>query len=145
MDLLKEYLPIGISGSGNLLLFCKQMSGIFKTNVKRAFIGLMICVMGAMMVNKAVYFHVHILPDGTAVTHAHPFNKNSETNKGRSHHHSNVELFLFHNLELLFTMVAAAALVAALSRKAERRWNIPAFLLPAMIPVRPGRAPPVCM
>jgi len=105
----------------------------------------MILVMGALMLNKAIYTHVHFLPCGSLETHAHPFSKSTEGPSGSSHQHSGTELFLLDHLDILILAMCAALVLRQIAR--DSRFEEPAsgLLLTAFIPRTPGRAPPVCM
>lgn len=117
--------------------------GIHKT-LKMLGVILMILLMTALLVNKAVYIHVHVLPDGSVVTHAHPFNKTADSPKGQSHHHSNLEFFMFQALEILILSSAMVLSLMILSKGLEKSWFIQEYHIPALIPLSPGRAPPFC-
>ena len=105
----------------------------------------MILVMSALLVNKAVYIHVHVMPNGTVVTHAHPFNKAADSTQGKSHHHSNLEFFMFHALEILILSSAVVLALMNLSLRIDKRWFIEEYHIPGLIPVNQGRAPPHCI
>ena len=113
--------------------------------LKQTGTGLIILLMGIMLLNKAAYTHVHILPDGSLHTHAHPFSNHPEGKKTASHQHSSLEIFLLDLQDVL--------LLSALSVSVLRFSNLPTVfreryrgrLLPARVQASPGRAPPVCM
>ncbi len=47
--------------------------------------------------NKVIYLHTHINNLGKIVTHSHPYNKSSDNQPVKSHHHSNAAIaFLSH-------------------------------------------------
>jgi hypothetical protein len=106
---------------------------------------MLILIMGIMLVNKVVYTHVHVLPDGSVTVHAHPFSKNTEHNKGNSHQHSNLDIFLLEMMNvLIFSSIAACTL--ELFARSSRFGTLPeAHLVLSLVPVDPGRAPPACM
>lgn len=112
---------------------------------KQLSVGLMILIMGIILVNKAVYTHVHVLPDGSMTVHAHPFSKNTENNKGNSHQHSNLDIFL---LEMMNVLIYSTIITITLKLFAQStQFSTPAEkqLFPSLIPVTPGRAPPTRM
>ncbi len=121
------------------------MIGASENILKRLTIGLIICVMGTLMVNKAIYTHVHVLPDGTVATHAHPFNKKSPSNEGKSHQHSNLELMIHQNLEVLFLLVFVAISLLCLTKKNVKKQILLFSLSSTSLPYKPGRAPPSYM
>lgn len=57
------------------------------------------------IVTKTVYPHIHKLPDGTLVTHAHPYNKSSDSKPIKSHSHASSELILLQNLDFIIPFV----------------------------------------
>ena len=121
------------------------MNGSLHNTMKQLSVGLMIFIMTVMLVNKLVYIHVHVLPNGTVVTHAHPFNKTTNSEQGQSHHHSNLEFFILHALEIMILSSAVVLTLMNLSRTIEKRWFIQEYHTPGLIPISPGRAPPHCM
>jgi hypothetical protein len=56
--------------------------------------------------NKAVYTHVHLLPDGTIVTHAHPYQKEDTSNPVTDHSHTKNTLYLLSQFQVLFCLIA---------------------------------------
>ncbi len=103
---------------------------------------LMIGVIGLLIVNKAVFLHVHKLNDGTIIEHAHPFSKSNDSNPIKSHHHSNADFLFFHNLEILFPLfIIAFALIAFVDRKVIFFKLKTLYLLPC-VNQHQGRAPP---
>jgi len=105
----------------------------------------MILIIGILLVNKAAYTHVHILPDGSLVTHAHPFSNSDESNKNCPHQHSSFELYLLDILGVLMLCAIAVFILKQTSSNTSIRVAVPNRLLPALVPVSPGRAPPACM
>lgn len=69
---------------------------------------LMIGIMGFIITNKAVFLHMHKMANGSVIVHAHPFNKSSDSNPYKTHHHTKAGYLFFQNaglvlLTLLFT------------------------------------------
>ena len=109
---------------------------------KKYILGMLILLTGMMAFNRALYTHVHVLPDGTVQTHAHPFSKNGEGAGGETHHHTMMQFVLLHSLNLLIAMSAATFLFMC-SGGSE---SAPTFPRSAYnrepVRLRPGRAPP---
>ena len=124
---------------------CKQMIGVFGHRLKRTLSILLIVIMAALMINRILYTHIHVLPDGSVVTHAHPFSKSTEGNSRSSHQHSNTELFLLDQLDILMLFVSAAFVLKPFA--ASTGFNEPATdrLRPAFVPHSPVRAPQTYM
>lgn len=121
------------------------MIGNIHKSIKQLGVVLMILVMATLLLNKAVYIHVHVMPNGTVLTHAHPFNKTADSTQGKSHHHSNLEFFMFQALEILILSSAVVLILMNLSQRIEKRWFIQDYHVPALIPISTGRAPPHCI
>jgi len=125
--------------------FAYGMKGSWHRILEKLTIGLLILVMGSLLVNQALYTHNHVLPDGSIVSHAHPFNKTQESKQGVAHQHSSLEFYLMDQLNVLIFSISAVLLLKALSNVSIfwERTNI--RLIPSLVPLSYGRAPPVCM
>ncbi|MEA3447294.1 MAG: hypothetical protein U9Q98_02440 [Bacteroidota bacterium] len=106
-----------------------------------SFIALALILM--LVVNRAVYFHTHVLPDGTVVQHAHPYPLHEQKNGKAQHQHSSIE-FLFFAQIMIFLIGFALFLSKALQnyhvRRISEKRKIPSpktFDLPLL------RAPPL--
>ena len=60
-----------------------------------------------VFINNAVFYHSHKLANGEVVSHAHPYNKTTDSQPFKSHHHSKTELLFLQNIQLLFASVFA--------------------------------------
>lgn len=58
----------------------------------------LIVIVGAFSLNNLIYTHSHILEDGRVITHAHPFDKSSDTDPFKSHLHTSSELIFLANM-----------------------------------------------
>lgn len=57
----------------------------------------------ALLVNNTIFIHTHILPDGRAIQHAHPFNLSGEKSGSQPQHtHTSKEYFLLSYVYELF-------------------------------------------
>ena len=72
--------------------------------LKKLFVFLVMALMVITIGNRVLFTHVHILPDGTQVTHAHPFNTEKGDSQKSQHNHTGAELFFLANLEVLITL-----------------------------------------
>lgn len=121
------------------------MNGKGRKWLKQIGTGLMILIIGVMLINKVAYTHVHVLPNGSLVSHAHPFSNSAESNKNSSHQHSSLELYLLDILEvLIFSVIATIILKPSTPTFISREANS-YRLLPVLVQSPPGRAPPTCM
>jgi hypothetical protein len=119
------------------------MKGRFRSDLKRLAAGLMIALMVLLLVNRAVYIHIHVLPDGSVHSHAHPFSKNPHSSNGTGHQHSSLEFFLLDQFETLAFMASVLFALKPFARYSFMGSQVNEHLLPALVPVSPGRAPPV--
>jgi hypothetical protein len=63
------------------------------------------CILSIMLLtNNAVFIHIHKLPDGDIIIHAHPYNKAENTSSQTQHHHTDFELFILQQLQTLFVL-----------------------------------------
>jgi hypothetical protein len=113
--------------------------------LKQAGTSLLILIMSIMLVNKASYTHVHILPDGSLTSHAHPFSKSAENNKNTPHQHTSLELYLLDVLQVLMLSAVAAFILKNSVLNTTFRESTENRLLPSRAPVSLGRAPPTCI
>lgn len=112
-------------------------------NSKKAFIGLMIFIMGMVLVDKALFTHTHLMSDGTLITHSHLFDKTKESQSGKSHQHSKIEFQLFQNLQVLFLLLAGTLPIWILKGRFEKIFFTYSQFKPALISSASGRAPPI--
>lgn len=129
---------------GNYYL-CATMAGVFGHNLKRTFSILLIVVMSALIFNKVVYIHIHVLPDGSMVTHAHPYSKGSDGNPAPRHQHSNLELFLLYQMDVLILSVSAASVLKQTAKSICVPKPVTDHFLSTFVPFLPERAPPICI
>ncbi|MCK5339013.1 MAG: hypothetical protein KAJ50_09380 [Bacteroidales bacterium] len=111
--------------------------------IKRSFAWLLIISMGMLIANKAVFFHEHIMPDGTVIAHAHPYDKSADPEPYKTHHHSETELFAFCQADKLFILgIVILAIFSAPARPILLVFIQKAFT-PVAISWHNDRAPPV--
>ena len=121
------------------------MIGVFGHRLKRTLSILLIVAMAALMINRIVYTHIHVLYNGSVVTHAHPFSKSTEGNPDSSHQHSNPELFLLNQLYPLILFVSAAFILKLFAASTGFIEPATERLFTAFVPHSLGRAPPTFM
>lgn len=90
--------------------------------------------------------HVHVLQNGMIISHAHPFEKSTQNEKGTSgHSHSKTELILFQSFDgtdhLLAKIVAVPTPFISLIE--QKRWDAILSFNSEIISLKKGRAPPV--
>ncbi|MDA3821331.1 MAG: hypothetical protein PF450_01775, partial [Bacteroidales bacterium] len=54
---------------------------------KAIFSSALIIIMGLFVLNNTLFYHVHILPGGKVVSHAHPFG-DKDASHGKKHTHT---------------------------------------------------------
>ncbi|MDF1575570.1 MAG: hypothetical protein P1P86_10320 [Bacteroidales bacterium] len=69
--------------------------------MKQLTASLMVLIMSFVIVNRALYIHIHLMPNGSLVSHAHPFSKTADDHKAKDHQHSSLELFLLDQLDII--------------------------------------------
>lgn len=121
------------------------MDEVFGQRLKGILSILLIIVMAALLVNKVVYTHIHILPDGSVIDHAHPYSKSTENKPGATHQHSNMILFLLDQMDVLILCATAAFVKKQFAPFSSFREPVSDRLLPAFVVPSHGRAPPVCI
>ncbi len=102
----------------------------------------MLAIFALLTYNQTAYMHSHIQADGTVVAHAHPYDKSTDSEPIKSHHHTRLELIVISHFSLLF-WVAFIAFVLSLNIKTT-------FICKCsfhhykedLVFVLPGRAPP---
>lgn len=104
---------------------------------------MMIGTIVMLIANKAIFIHVHKLADGTIIIHAHPYNKSNDTKPYKSHHHSDIELLFFQNMEILFLMTFIAFALLSLAKQVKHIFHLAITYGPTCINLNKGRAPPI--
>jgi len=104
---------------------------------------LMTGVMCLLIVNTAIFLHVHKLNDGTIISHAHPYDKTSDTHPFKTHQHSKTDFLHIHTLEIFFPLVFLMLVLIAFEKKISVLFDlIPAYYLAFFDSIK-GRAPPL--
>jgi hypothetical protein len=107
----------------------------------------MVCLLSFLIVlqiiNKSVYTHTHIMANGQVISHAHPYNKTTDSKPFKSHHHTRTEFVFYKNLGMLFPLVFLLLLV--INNHYKLRLFLPDTdnLKPAWSTIRNNRAPPL--
>jgi len=103
----------------------------------------MIGLTGLLIANKSVFMHTHLLADGTIITHSHPYDKSSDSEPFKSHHHTKVEFVFLQNLDILFLTVFFAYSFLWFINRAN--YSFPLFIIYSLpfFDSNKGRAPPV--
>jgi len=97
---------------------------------------------GMMILNNALFTHTHKVADGTSITHAHPFDRTSDSAPFKSHHHTKTEYQFFQQLEILFLFLGIIlGLIVLLSsnKTLVSRSDFTSFIAARVVH---GRAPP---
>jgi hypothetical protein len=121
------------------------MTGLLGHKLHRIFSILLIIVMTAILINKVVYTHIHIQASGSIVAHAHPFSKKTHGHPGSGHHHSGAMLFLLDQLDVMIWSMTAVLMIVQCTWSASLIEPVMDRLLPAFVPLLPGRSPPFYM
>lgn len=117
------------------------MNAVKKITIRIAAL-VMIVISLMLIANNSVFLHVHHLPDGTVVAHAHPYNKSTGPTPEDSHRHSSMELLFLQSLLLLTLLIVPALLLLPAARKLHRIPAIQPFIFAPFVLPGIGRAPP---
>ncbi len=103
---------------------------------------LLLSIYGLILVNNSLFYHSHVTPDGKVISHAHPFNKQSDDKPFKAHHHSKLELLLLfsdnYNTAELQTIVKVIPITNFDNYLAHNSTAV----LSKIISYKSGRAPP---
>jgi hypothetical protein len=105
----------------------------------------MVLTMSLLMVNRAIYTHIHVMPDGSVVSHAHPFSKSTDDSKGMDHQHSGPEFLLLDQLDILTVVAIAIFVLRAITPSIKLVIQENHQLLPSVVPIIHERGPPASM
>lgn len=106
---------------------------------------LLIAVLTTLILFRVVYVHIHILPDGSGISHAHPYSKSSPGNPDTGHQHSNMELLLLDQLDTLMLVGIAVFVLKQFATFNSLQKPVTEHLLSVHVLHSLGRAPPACM
>ncbi len=116
---------------------------IVKQDIFRVISLLLTGVMLLLIVNSAVFLHVHKLENGIVVVHAHPFDKSADSAPIKKHHHKNFQYLFLQQLNLLFFVALAIIVLLSSAVKAyEYNETRVCHYLSGFISPKLGRAPP---
>lgn len=103
----------------------------------------LILSMGLLIANKAVFFHVHKMVDGSLVTHAHPFDRSSDPSPYKTHQHNAVDWLLLAAFDNIIAVGAMCFVFIILLLVIIRRIHIQLPHSLVRKQARSGRAPPL--
>ena len=121
------------------------MNRLLGNTAKSLLTFVLLLVMTAMMVNKVVYTHVHVLDEGSLVSHAHPFKQSSANDSQNTHQHTNLVLYLLEQLDILIYSAVAVYILRRIVQSGSLLVPATAPLRPAFVPLHQVRPPPVLM
>lgn len=104
---------------------------------------LLILMYALCIFNSSVYLHTHILASGKVVTHAHPYDKNSDNEPYKTHKHSFNQIMTLDNMQLLFTVFLLAICLLKIEKKKFTAIYLRAGLRSAHLIRFQGRDPPL--
>ena len=88
----------------------------YRPEIKTASI-LFLMIIVILIFNNIVWQHIHVLPDGTLVTHAHPYSKNTEDSPAKQHHHTTAEMLLLESLAIFIPIAFLTLAIIAFLQK----------------------------
>lgn len=103
----------------------------------------LIAFMGLLLANKGIYTHTHKLINGYVYTHAHPYNKTTDAQPYKTHHHTKAQISFFNSLNILFFSAFFVAISIPVIKNKQALFEIKKRYLQLFIYSNFGRAPPV--
>jgi len=97
------------------IYFCADMTRFVNKTSIRVFAILHLSLMSMMILDKAFFLHTHKLNDGTIIVHAHPYNKTSDSEPFKKHHHTDTLFHFYHIINLLFPAILSAIVLVVMS------------------------------
>ncbi|HPR61270.1 MAG TPA: hypothetical protein PLF35_10010 [Prolixibacteraceae bacterium] len=73
-----------------------------KNTVKQVFAFIFVGLVIFQLAGQSVFLHAHILPNGTVITHTHPFDKSSDQQPFKTHHHKHSDLIIIDQANVFF-------------------------------------------
>ncbi|MBN2699347.1 MAG: hypothetical protein JXR52_11030 [Bacteroidales bacterium] len=116
----------------------KDLRNIFVNSVSLLLIG----VLFVIIANKAVFTHTHLLGNGEIITHAHPFDRKTDSQPSDNHHHSESELLFFQICETLYPVMFISAGLIGLLPRLKSVIHFSRHIHYTFIPFHTGRLPP---
>jgi hypothetical protein len=106
----------------------------------------LLCMLFVMqIINRSAYIHTHLDANGSVISHAHPYDKSSDTGPYKKHHHSASEFALLAHWEVLFLL--AFILFACIDISPIKKYNLfTKQVFHSRYTFRnPGRSPPMVL
>lgn len=114
-----------------------------KNIFKKYFAIFLVAIVGGLILNNILFIHLHLLPDGEIIVHAHPFSKTQQAeNPLQPHQHSKVEILFFDSLLLLFVAAILHQLSAVVRKWKAQNVHYSYILLQNTPQVITNKAPP---
>ena len=122
------------------------MNILNRHNTLSTIISIVLCILFILQIaNRTVYFHSHKLENGQIISHAHPYNKSSDSTPFKKHHHSDNEIIILAQLEVLLLLsFVLFALFIVSQYKHYVKQSIKRYSL-GLLPGVPGRSPPIVL
>lgn len=86
-----------------------------KRTVKQLFAFIFVGLVIFQLAEQSVFLHAHILPNGTVITHTHPFDKGSEQQPYKTHHHKFSDLIIVDQSNFFFLLSKPVEVVCFLN------------------------------
>lgn len=103
---------------------------------------LLVTVIAMLTFNQSVNLHTHKLADGTIVSHAHPYNKTSDSCPVKNHHHTLTGLLILNHFKIIFLSIFIAIALLRTPKLVIRNTQEELHFEPHYIHYTFGRAPP---
>ncbi len=114
-----------------------------KKEVIRLVAMLLITLYAIQVFNYSFYLHTHMLDQGKLITHAHPYNKNTDEGPVKEHKHTWNQILILETLDFIFPLVFLVLALIGIERGYVYLWDQMMEIRPACITLHRGRAPPI--
>ena len=129
--------------NGLLITFAPAMKQRWKHIRLKSVALLLVAVIAMLTFNQSVNLHSHKLADGTIVSHAHPYNKTSDSGPVKNHHHTLTGLLILNHFKIIFLSLFITIALLRTANLVIRDTEEELHFEPHYIHYAPGRAPPI--
>jgi len=103
----------------------------------------LVAVTAMLIVNRALFLHTHISPNGEVFVHSHPFQKGNQKDvPTAAHHHTAAQCHFLDSLNLLFPILFFVISQLHLFVKQDYYISDHTIFVASFLVVRQGRDPP---
>ena len=97
-------------------------------------------IIGILIINSILFTHIHALPNGSFIIHAHPY---SQDNPPSTHNHSDSEIVILNNITFIFFYGVLSIFFIVHTTNKKIQDTLPIKYVNRLFIQKFGRAPPV--